>query len=147
MDKIFIVSQVSGTILLIDSEAKVNRTFKKKGQKHFVTADQWDIIQFNEGFNYMLNQGMLYVETPEAKKDTPIEEFEKIDENLIRHCFLEITPSAFEAKVKNFGQEILEEFVQYAVTNKIMDYEKNSILKKLCGLDIGSIIRSLEEDK
>lgn len=142
-DRIYLTSLTTGMLLVIDSEARVNRLFKKKGQKHWVTKEQWEILQFNEGFNYMLKNGMLYIETPEVAEE--YSNIIKCDENYIKESFGK-TFEAFEKRIENLSKEMLEEFCQYAVVNKIMDYEKTSVLKKKTGIDIYATIKNMESE-
>ena len=109
---------------------------------------------YDPGFNYMLEQGVLYVEDMEVKKELGLEpETATEPENIIvlsdkdqRAYMIKLTQEEFEEKVAKLSHEQVVALAEYAIVNKLSDMNKCAYLKKLCGRDVIESIKNSAED-
>lgn len=106
-------------------------------------------LMFDNGFNYMIQSGMLYIEDMEVKKELGIEPDDAIEPvNVIvltdaeRKEFLtSMSLATFKERCAELPATQLNSLVEYAIENKLMDLGKSRYLKNRTGRDI---IKSIE---
>ena len=107
------------------------------------------------GFKYMIDEGMLYIEDMEVKKELNIEP-EDAEEpvNIIvlsdaeRNKYLKVYDfKKFEEEVKKLPHEQIIQLANFAIEKRITDYDKAKLIKELCGKDIIQAVRLSDLDK
>lgn len=92
---------------------------------------------------------MLYIEDMETKKNLGLEPADAEEPtNIIvlsdkerRQWMVTMPVSEFAEKVKLLSHEQLIAIVEYAIANKLGDFEKSAILKELTGRDVVTAIQ------
>ncbi|MBQ4122234.1 hypothetical protein IJD44_00695 [bacterium] len=142
-DKVYIVSTVRGTIGVNVPQLNFKRTWNKKGMKIPVEREKLDEMQFDPGFEYMLRQGILYIEDMQVKKDLGLEpEDAKEPTNIL--IFNEKTMEdimnqplwRFKELIGKYSVDQCKNLADYVLEKKKFDYEKCSVIKEITGIDV-----------
>ena len=72
-NKVKVTSMTTGRLGVIIPEYNFNRTWPNKGSSMLVDKDVLEQLMFNEGVRYMFDNGMLYIEDMETKKELGLE--------------------------------------------------------------------------
>ena len=110
---------------------------------------------YTPGFEYMINNGILYIEDMDAKKKLGIEpEDATAPVNVIvltdadkRKYMVNYDFNKFKEQVKKLGYEQVRDLAEFAIQNKLADFEKSEFIKGLCGKDIIQAIRLSSKNK
>lgn len=144
MSLVKITNMVNNSVSVSIPELSFKRTWPRKGSVISIDMDKLKEMQYDPGFEYMLREGILYIEDMEAKKELGLEpEDAKAPENIIiltekeqREYMIKLTQKEFEEKVSQLGIEQIQALADYAVNNKLSDMDKCNFLKKMCGRDV-----------
>lgn len=155
MDKVKIVSQHKGPISVRIPDLRFSREWPRKGASVQVDKSTLEEMLFDNGFRYMIDMGMLYIEDLEVKKELGLEPEDATQPvNIIvlsdadMKRMMGVMPFFdFNEKLKSLNYEQLQALADYAITNEMGDYQKCDAIKKACGKDILTAIRLNREDK
>lgn len=126
-----------------------------KGAERKIDRDILEQIMYDPGVRYMFESGMLYIEEMETKQELGLEPEEAEEPvNIIiltdkqkRNCLINMPYNDFTSVVDKLSIEQLNELVDYAVENKLIDFERDEYIKNKCGRDIINTIRLMRENK
>lgn len=106
-------------------------------------------IMYDPGVKYMFDHGILYIEDMNTKKEIGLEpENATKPVNIIvlndkqkRECLIKMPYKAFTETVDKLSTDQVNELAQYAIDNKLIDFERDEYIKSKCGRDIINTIR------
>ena len=154
MGLVKVINTLNHAVGVYIPELNFKRTWAKRGAIIKIDKDKLEEMMYDPGFSYMLEQGVLYVEDMEVKKELGLEpETATEPENIIvlsdkdqRAYMIKLTQEEFEEKVAKLSHEQVVALAEYAIVNKLSDMNKCAYLKKLCGRDVIESIKNSAED-
>lgn len=143
--QIFLESMITGRVVVEQPELRLKRVWEKKGARKPITWANLQEIFYDPGVEYMIQQGMLYIDNKEARielgleatEDTPeIQTIMKVDDTYMKRLMGAMPFSEFKLALKKMTHEQIEALVQYAIQNECLDLDKCEELKKITDYDI-----------
>ena len=155
MSKVNIVNTTNGSVFVEVREIPFRHDWTVQGAKFAVEHDVLEQLMYDKGFKYMIDTGMLYIEDMEEKKALGIEPEEAEEPvNIIvltdkerRRYMVNLSLKEFKEKVRKLSYEQVMQLADYAVANRLADFDKVEFLKELCGRDILQAIRLSAQNK
>lgn len=143
-NKVTLISMCKQPITLSFPELRITRTFPRKGSKISFDKNAFSEMVYDSGLTYMLENGMLYIEDMEVKKEIGLEPEDadepqniKILTNEEMKRYLTVLPAnELQTKIKSLKREQIEALVDFAIENEYSDYSHCEVIKKLTGRDI-----------
>lgn len=153
--KVKVVNLTKGDILVKVPALSFTREWMAQGSFFDIEEDLLEELMYDQGFKYMIDQGMLYIEDMPAKQELGIEPAEATEPvNIIvlsdkerRRYLVNFSQKEFEEKVSKLSLEQVRMLADYAIENRITDYDKAEFLKKICEKDIIQAIRLNDQAK
>lgn len=147
--KVDIVSTVDAVVTVESPQLRFNRTWERRGTVRPIELDVLKELVYETGFWNMLIGGILYIPDMEVKKELGLEpEDAEEPQNVIiltdaqKKRYLTVMPqSEFEANCAKLTKTELNNLVDYAIQNEIINYDKATYLKNITERDI---IKSIE---
>ena len=154
MGLVKVINTLNHAVGVYIPELNFKRTWAKRGAIIKIDKDKLEEMMYDPGFSYMLEQGVLYIEDMEVKKELGLEPETAVEpENIVilnekeqRAYMIKLTQEEFEEKVSKLSHEQIISLAEYAITNKLSDMNKCAYLKKLCGRDVIESIKNNSED-
>lgn len=152
--QITLVSMVDGRVGINVPDLRLKRLWEQKGSKKKVAFDVLQEAFYDPSVEYLIKQGMLYVDDKEARIALGLEENEEgaqpiqmlKDEEINR--LLTVVPTfEFRQKMKELTKEQIKSIVDYAVKHEITAYDKCEILKEYSEVDIIKTVQFNNEEK
>lgn len=155
MEKIKVVSKHQGPISVNIPDLHFRREWPNKGATVSIDKETLEEMLYDNGFKYMIDTGMLYIEDMEVKKEFGLEPEDAtepvniivLSDNDMKRMMTAMPQFEFEAKIKTLNYEQMLALADYAIKNELGDYNKCDVIKKACGKDILTAIRLNREDK
>lgn len=149
-----IKSMVDARVSVKDPTYGVNRRWDRKGQRISMPYSVVEGMLWQDGFRHLIESGILYIDNLKDKQDLGLEpEDTKEPVNIIvlteiqMKNLLTTTPFiVFKKEVQLLTRVQIDNLIEYAIRNQLIDVQKCSFLKKLTGRDIISMIKANEED-
>lgn len=153
--KVMVENLTNGRIGITIPDIRFRRTWEKKGAKLPVDLDVLKEAIYYPGVSYMFTQGMLGISDMKAKIELGLEEEGTVEpQNIIilndvqRKRLLTVAPiGELKEMLGKLPYEQIKELVNFAIDNKLTDYERCSILEKLTGIKIVKSIELKEANK
>ena len=147
--KVSVVCTVNHSVSVNVRAIPFARVWLGKGSVQKIEKDMLEQIMYDPGVRYMFDNGILYIEEMDTKKELGLEpEDAKEPTNIIvltdkqkRDCLIKLPYNKFTEMVDKLSMEQLSELAQYAIDNKMMDYERDKYIMDKCGRDIINAIR------
>lgn len=142
--KINVISTVEATVGIDDPQVRFSRVWERKGTVRQIEFDTLRELSYNPGVWNMFLMGVLYIDDMEAKIELGLEDPDsKEPEKIIvlsdvqRKRYLTVMPiQEFKQNCEKLGLNELNNLVDYAIDNEIINYDKASFLKQLTQRDI-----------
>jgi len=155
MEKVKVVSQVNHEVSVNIPDLRFRRSWPARGSSVSIEREILDDMMFDVGFKNMITAGILYIEDLDVKKDMGLEPEDATEpQNIIvlsekdkQYYWTGLSLVGFKDKIKKLSKPQLEELADYAIDNKIMNVEKNKVIKEACGRDVIKAVQLLEQDK
>ena len=155
MKKVNDKSLTVGDVSVFEPSIPFRMSWPNKGTTRQIDEDVLQQLMYMPGFEYMINNGILYIEDMEVKKDLGIEPEDASEPvNVIvltdkerRRYMVNLSIEEFKKKVGELGYEQVKLLADYAIENKLVDYDKCKILKEVCGRDVIEAIKLSELNK
>ena len=136
------------TVTIYSPAYNVKRTFPGKGAVQVLPFDTVEQLLWDNGFQYMIKTGMLYIDDMQTKIDLGLENPDaKVPTNikvLTPEQMLTLlkvrTVEEFKKEVDTISVEQCNEIVKYAVENNLIDNDKVNYLKERTGKDVIAMI-------
>ena len=152
--KVKVISYAGNSIRINIPELRVNRLFEKQGQSYLFDVDTLEEMFYYPSVEELFTKGLFYIDDKELRIKLGLEEENgTISETVTAPIsdttiltYLKAKPiKEFKEYVTSLPVEQQQRFVDIAIDNKIVDYEKSVFLKELTGRDIMQIIQLNEE--
>ena len=155
MEKVKVISQVGHQVAVTIPDLRFSRMWPARGASVSIDRDVLEDMMYDPGFKNMLEMGILYIEDMEVKKDLGLEpEDANEPQNIIvlsekerQYYWTELSLVGFKDKVKKLSKAQLEELADYAIEHRIMNVEKNKVIKEACGRDVIKAVQLVEQDQ
>lgn len=152
-NKVEVISNSTGIVILNVPSLNLRREFLRKGAKMKFDRDQLIEACYDIGVENLFKTGVLYTEDMAFKKEIGLEPEDATEPvNIIvlddkqKKRLLTVMPYIeFKNYLNDLPEATLEDLVEYAVANKIQDYQKVQALKEKTGKDISKMI-ALSDD-
>lgn len=136
------------TVTVFSAAYNIKRTFPGKGAVQVLPYDIVEQLLWDNGFQYMIKSGQLYIDDMQTKIDLGLENPDaKVPTNIkvltpeqILTLLKVRTPEEFKKEVSTISVEQCNEIVKYAVENNLIDNDKVNYLKERTGKDVIAMI-------
>jgi len=156
-EKICVVSTVNGNIGINLPHLNYRKDWPRKGSKVMIKKEILEEALYDPGVEYMLNNGMLYIEDLEAKKALGLEPEDADEpENIIvltekqMKRYLTVAPAReLKEVLSKLSPEQRKNFVDFAIDNNITAVDRCEMLQEATGIDVLNAIilkRKQEEE-
>ncbi len=154
-NKIKVINMQNHAVSVKVPAALFQREWPGRGAAVMIEKEKLEELLYDVGFKYMVDNGILYIEDLQAKKDLGLEpEDATAPVNIMvlmeadKKRYMTVMPiKDFKVQVKKLSQEQLNLLVDYAITNRYADFDKANTLKELTGRDIIQTIRLSDQNK
>ena len=155
MSKINVKSLAIGEVSVFQPSIPFKASWPSKGSTRQIDEEVLEQLMYTPGFEYMINNGILYIEDMDTKKKLGIEpEDATAPVNVIvltdadkRKYMVNYDFNKFKEQVKKLGYEQVRDLAEFAIQNKLADFEKCEFIKEICGKDIIQAIRLSSKNK
>ena len=150
---VLVKNMVDSRLGVADATTGIKRRWERRGQTIPIPFEAMTQLLWQDGFRRMIDQGLLYIENMKDKQDLGLEPQEATTPTNI----IALTPTQMEDMLKKkpvdvFKKELsrlpdaqIDNLIDYAISNKIVDSAKCTILKQVTGRDILKAISRKEE--
>lgn len=155
MSKINVTSLAIGEVSVFQPSIPFKASWPSKGSTRQIDEEVLEQLMYTSGFEYMINNGILYIEDMNVKKKLGIEPEDAVTPvNVIvlsdadkRKYMVNYDLNKFKEQVKKLGYEQVRDLAEFAIQNKLADFEKCEFIKEICGKDIIQAIRLSSKNK
>lgn len=154
-NKVVVKNMTNSPVTIMSQMLSFKRELAPKGAEISIDKEIFEQLMYESGIQYMINSGILYIEDMEVKKELGIEP-EDAEEpvNIIvltdkqrRQYMVNLSLKSFKEKVDQLSYEQIEELADYAIDNRLMDFDKCEYIREKCGRDIITAIRLNKQNK
>lgn len=155
MAKIKITSTTVGEVSVFQPSIPFRMSWPAKGSTRAIEEEILEQLLYTPGFKRMIDSGVLYIEDMDVKKRLGIEPEDATEPvNVIvlsdqeKNKYLKMySADKFKEEIKKLSHEQLIDLADYAIENKIADFDKSEILEKACGKNIVKGIQLARQNK
>lgn len=155
--KVKVVSTANATVGISLPEYNFRRTWPSKGTKVLIDRELLEEMMTRPGVQYLFEQGVLYIEDMQIKKDLGLEPIDaeeptKIivpDEQMVKRLITVAPVHELKAALKKLPTEQINEFASYAIKYGDISLERSDVIKESAasrGLDI-DVAQSIKLNK
>lgn len=153
-NKVKVTNMCGHDVTVNRPELGFRRDWKPK-MSHMIEKDLIEELLLGTGFRYIIDNGMLYIEDLETKKELGLEPEDATEPvNIVilsdkdkEEYLTKISLAAFKEKVNTLPIEQLRSLVDYAIAHRLVDINKAKVLKTKTGRDIVKAIELEEADQ
>ena len=154
MAKVKVRNVVNNVVSVIVPSANFRRDWPI-GATYEIDKDILEQLMWDNGFRYMVEKGILYIEDMEEKKELGLEPEEASEpQNIIvlsdaekRKYMVNYSQKVFEEKVAKLPAEQVRALIDYAIEHRLIDFDKCEFLKEATGRDIIAAVRLSKANK
>ena len=155
MAKVNITSTTIGEVSVFEPSIPIRVSWPTKGSTRPVEEEVLEQLLYTPGFKYMIDTGMLYIEDMAVKKKLGIEPEDATEPvNVIvlsdadKNKYMKIYGlDKFKTEIKKLSREQIIDLADYAIENKITDFDKSEVIEKACGKNIIKGIQLAKQNK
>lgn len=155
MAKINVTSTAIGEVSVFQPSIPFRMSWPAKGSSRAIEEEIIEQLLYIPGFKRMIDAGVLYIEDMDAKKRLGIEPEDATEPvNVIvlsdqdKNKYLKMySVDKFKEEIKKLSYEQLIDLADYAIENKIADFDKSEVLEKACGKNIIKGIQLARQNK
>jgi len=153
-NKVKVISTANAIVGISLPEYKFSRTWPKKGTQVMIDKELLEEFMSRPGVQYLFDQGILYIEDMQTKKDLGLEpaDAEKPtriiipDKNMVKRLLTVAPVQELKTALKKMPTEQISEFANYAVASGDISLERSEIVKEIAAtrglnIDIAQSIR------
>ena len=149
MDKVNVKCMVNHHVSIKGPSVNFAREWVGKDSVQKIDKETLEQIMFDVGVRNMFNDGVLYIEEMDVKKEIGLEpEDASAPVNIIvlndkqkREYLINKPYEEFTAMVDKLSLTQLNELADYAIDKKLIDFDRDEYIKSKCGRDIINTIR------
>lgn len=153
--KVRVTNMTRGSIGVKVAALNFSREWMAQGSYFDIEEDVLEELMYDPGFKYMIDQGMLYIEDMSVKQELGIEPSDAEEPvNVIvltdkdrRRYMVNLSQEEFEEKVSKLTLEQVRLLADYAIDNRLADYDKAKVLQKICQKDVIQAIKLNDQAK
>ena len=161
--KVKVVSTANAIIGITLPEYKFSRTWAKKGAQVLIDRELLEEAMSRPGVEYLFEQGLLYIEDMQIKKDLGLEPIDAEeptniiipDDKMVKRLLTVVPSSELKATLKKLPTEQISEFAQKAISVGDINLERSEIIKEVAAsrglnIDVAKAItlnKQAKEDK
>jgi hypothetical protein len=152
--QVTIVNTIKSRVGINVPDLHLKRVWEKKGVKKTIDFDTLQEAFYDPSVEYLLREGILYIDDMEVKIALGLEEEESETPNIVvlsdadLKRFMTVMPIfEFKTKVKELGREQVQSLVDFAIENELTDYEKCEFLKVMTQTDIIRAVQLNRDNK
>lgn len=140
--KVMLINMVNRRVGIDVPDLRLSRVWERKGAKKPIDLDVLKEAFYDPGVEYLLREGILYIEDMDVKIELGLEEDASsptiiiLNEDELKRYLTVMPIFEFREKVNELGREQKLSLVDYAIENEHTNYEKCEILKELVEVDI-----------
>lgn len=155
MSTVNVINTTDSRLGVLVRELNFKREWLAKDAVVKIDKEILEQLMYDNGFRYMIETGMLYIEDMEVKQELGIEP-EEVSEpvNVIvltdkerRYYMVNLSLNDFKEKVNQLNYEQINQLADYAIKNRLADFDKARVIKELCGKDVIKAIQLNDADK
>lgn len=143
-DKVIVKSMSTGRIVIDLPDLRFKREWPKKYSKVTVDAEVLKEALYDPGVEYMINNGLLFIEDMDFKKEVGLEPEDAkepvnlvpLDEKLMQRILKYMPVSQVGEELKKLNVEQRRMLVTYAIENEMISMDRVDIIKEICGVDL-----------
>jgi len=151
-DKIKVISAANGRCVINNRDLGIRRIWPGRGSVVVFTKEQIEGLMYDPAFSNMVNEGYLYIDDMEVKKEIGIEPEDAttptiilLDEKQLRRFWKDMPLSQFKIEAKTLTKQQITSLADYA----ILHGEEGSIEKAnyLSKISERNILKGIELEK
>lgn len=150
---VYLKNMVNKTVGVKIADYGVNRKWTQKGQVIPLPYDTVEQMLWHEGFRKMIDRGILYIESMQDKIDlglepagaTEPENIKVLTDSQIQNLLVSQPYTVFKKEISELTMTQINNIVNYAIANDIVDVQKCELLQKLTNIDILKAISTKKE--
>lgn len=151
---VMITNMVNSLVSVKDQTYGVYRRWERRGHTLPLPYSVVEGLLWQNGFRRMIDSGILYIRDMKDKKDLGLEPQEAeepvniiaLTEVQIENLLKNVPMTVFKKEISKLPRVQVDNMIEYAIENKIIDHEKCAFLKTVTGKDILAAISSREKD-
>lgn len=151
-EKIKVISGVNGRCGIDNADLHISRRWPGRGSVVTFTREQIDELMFDPAFSNMVNEGMLYIEDMDVKKEIGLEPEDAtiptrilMDDKNLERFWKNMPLAQFKVEVKTLTKAQLTTLAEYAIRHgNDSTIEKAQYLGSISGYDI---LRGIQLEK
>lgn len=150
---VYLKNMVNKTVGVKIPEYGVNRKWTQKGQVIPLAYDTVEQMLWHEGFRKMIDRGILYIENMQDKIDlglepadaTEPENIKVLSDSQIQNLLVAQPYTVFKKEVSELNMTQINNIVNYAIANDIVDVQKCELLQDITKIDILKAVSTKKE--
>ena len=143
-DKIKVISAANGRCVINNRDLGIRRIWPGRGSVVIFTKEQIEGLMYDPAFSNMVNEGYLYIEDMEVKKEIGIEPEDAetptivlMDEKELKRYWKDMPFAQFKVELEKLTHNQVESLVEYAIrNNNLGSIEKANYLSKISGRNV-----------
>ena len=151
-DKIKVISAYNGRCVINNADINIRRIWPGRGSAVTFTKEQIEALMYDPAFSNMVNEGYLYIDNMEVKKEFGVEPEDAtaptkilMDEKQLKRFWKDMPLSQFKIEVKTLTKQQLVLLAEYAITHGDEgSIEKANFLSKISERNI---LKGIELEK
>lgn len=151
-DKIKVISAYNGRCVINNADINIRRIWPGRGSVVTFTKEQIEALMYDPAFSNMVNEGYLYIDNMEVKKEFGVEPEDAtaptkilMDEKQLKRFWKDMPLSQFKVEVKSLTKQQLVLLAEYAITHGDEgSIEKANFLSKISERNI---LKGIELEK
>ena len=151
-DKIKVINAARGRCVINNRDLGIKRVWQSRGDVVLFTKEQIEALMYDPAFSNMVNEGYLYIEDMEVKKEIGVEPEDAttptrilMDEKQLKRFWKDMPLAQFKIEIKNLTRQQINSLVDYAIAHG----EEGSIEKAnyLSTISDRNILKGIELNK
>ena len=121
-DKIKVISAARGRCIINNRDLGIKRVWQSRGDAVFFTKEQIEALMYDPAFSNMINEGYLYIDDMEVKKEIGVEPEEAttptlilMDEKHLKRFWKDMPLGQFKVEIKNLTKQQITSLADYAI--------------------------------
>ena len=146
--KVKVINMSNGRVVVNSPALRFRRVWERKGATISIDFDLLEELKYNVGFERLLQNGTLYIEDMDTKKELGLEPMEADEPVNIIILSDEQKEEVLTGELNKLKDVLLKlsrdqkiDLAHYAIEKEITDFRVNDILKRETGIDVLNVIR------
>ena len=121
-DKIKVISAARGRCVINNRDLGIKRVWQSRGDAVLFTKEQIEALMYDPAFSNMVNEGYLYIEDMEVKKEIGVEPEDAVaptrilmDEKQLKRFWKDMPLGQFKVEIKNLTKQQITSLADYAI--------------------------------